>query len=175
MPPAVSGYRMAINADNGNLVAGSVFPQDLDFDTTHRAVYSFDASTAKSKLWIDPIDESSTSVEHTGSGTSIGTIINRIILRQHNTFNGKEFIDNVVVATTLAEALNPPTIVGDFNGNGIVDAGDYVVWHKNNGITNGATVSQGDSDGDGDVDNTDYNYWRVLFGNSSSPGLGAGL
>ena len=164
---------MAINADNGNLVLGSAFPLDLAFDTTHRAVFSFDASTAKSKLWIDPLDETSTSVEHNGTGT--GTIINRIILRQHNTFNGKEFVDNVVVATTFAEALNPPVITGDFNADGVVDAGDYVVWRKNNGITSGATVSQGDSDGDGDVDNTDYNYWRVLFGSSASPGLGSGF
>jgi hypothetical protein len=168
VPPAVSGYRMAINADNGNLVMGSVFPQDLAFDTTHRSVFSFDASTAKSKLWIDPTDESSANVEHTGAGTSIGTIINRIILRQHNSFNGKEFVDNVVVGTTFADVFNPPSasVLGDYNGNGVVDAADYVVWRKGGPLLN-------EVDTPGTVNDADFTEWRARFGNTS--GLGSGF
>jgi hypothetical protein len=160
VPPAVSGYRMAINADNSNLVAGTAFPLDLAFDTTHRAVISFDASTAKSKLWIDPVDQSSTNVEHTGTGTSIGTIINRIILRQHNTYNGKEFVDNVVVGTTFTDVLNP-SIPGDYNADGKVDAADYVMWRKT------PDSFGGDPGG--------YNTWRANFGNPSGSGSGLGL
>ncbi len=167
VPPVTSGYRMAVNADNGNLVSGSAFPLDLAFDTTHRAVFSFDASTANSKLWIDPLDETSTSVEHTGAGTSIGTVINRIILRQHNSFNGKQFVDNVVVGTTFAEVLNRPSagLLGDYNGNGVVDAADYVLWRKGGPLLN-------EADTPGVINDADYAEWRARFGNPS--GLGSG-
>jgi hypothetical protein len=159
VPPASSGYRIAINADNGNLVSGAVFPQDLAFDTMYRAVFSFDASTATSKLWIDPTDESSLSVQHTGAPASIATIINRIILRQHNTYNGKVFLDGVVVGTSFADVLNPPTAgtPGDYNGDGKVDAADYVTWRKNPSTFGG--------------DPAGYDTWRANFGNPPGSGL----
>jgi Dockerin type I domain len=67
------------------------------------------------------------------------------------------------------------SLSGDYNGNGKVDAADYVVWRKNLGKLSGATSSQGDGDGDGDVDSTDYNTWRSNFGVSLGAGSGAGL
>jgi hypothetical protein len=164
VPPATSGYRIAINADNGNLVSGAVFPQDLAFDTMYRAVFSFDASTATSKLWIDPTDESSLSIVHTGVATSIGTIINRIILRQHNTYNGKVLVDGVVVGTSFADVLNPPAgVPGDYNGNGAVDAADYVLWRKGGPLAN-------EVDTPGTVNDADYTEWRARFGNPSAVG-----
>jgi len=152
--PAGSGdFRLAINADNSNIGAGGIWPSDLAFDTTYRAVISFDASLAESKLWIDPVDETSASVSHTGASTSIGTIINRIILRQADDYAGKQFVDNVVVATTFAEALNGGvTGNGDFNGDGFVDAADYVVWRKNDGSQDG------------------YNEWLANFGSVAGSG-----
>lgn len=57
---------------------------------------------------------------------------------------------------------------GDYNGNGIVDAADYVVWRKNNGLASGATFSQGDGTGDGKVTDLDYYAWRSNFGLTSS-------
>jgi hypothetical protein len=99
-------------------------------------------------LWIDPQNETSLNVSHTGAGTSIGTIINRIILRQADDYAGEQFVDNVVVATTFAEALGEVDMGnGDFNGDGIVDAADYVVWRKNDGSPEG------------------FNEWRANFGN----------
>lgn len=59
----------------------------------------------------------------------------------------------------------------DFNGDSIVDGGDYVVWRKNVGLASDATQSQGDANGDGAVDNTDYGIWREQFG--TSPGAGS--
>ena len=156
VPPATSGYRMAINADSGNLVAGAVFPLDLAFDTTYRAVFSYDASTVKSKLWINPVDVNSSSVEHAGdplNPNNLNTVMNRIILRQHNTYVGKEFVDNVVVATSFAEALNPIG-PGDFNGDGNVDAADYATWRKD------------PSGFDGDP--AGYVKWRSNFDNAAA-------
>jgi hypothetical protein len=58
--------------------------------------------------------------------------------------------------------FEPPTIQGDYNGDGKVDAADYVVWRKDPG-THG-----GDPDG--------YNTWRMNFGRPDAPpGLGSAV
>jgi hypothetical protein len=176
LPPAAGGgYRFAINADSSDLSLGAAWPTDLAFDTTYRAVISFNAATDASQLWINPVDMNSTSVTHAGTNAAaIGTIINRIILRQNNDYEGKQFVDNVVVGTTFAEVLNPPSagVPGDYNANGLVDAADYVIWRKNSGtafqLTNevaGTTPGQ--------VTTDDYDAWRARFGNTSGSGLGA--
>lgn len=47
-------------------------------------------------------------------------------------------------------------IVGaDFNGDGVVDIQDRLIWQQFNGLTSGATGATGDVDGDGDVDRDD--------------------
>lgn len=62
---------------------------------------------------------------------------------------GNTSIDLQVTATSLP---------GDFNGDGDVDAADYVLWRKNPGSFLPAT----------------YNTWRANFGNSSGSGTGLG-
>jgi hypothetical protein len=47
----------------------------------------------------------------------------------------------------------PPTIIGDYNGNNVVDAADYVVWRD--GL--GSKYSQ-----------QDYDEWRAHFGQSAA-------
>jgi hypothetical protein len=48
---------------------------------------------------------------------------------------------------SLTVLINPlAALAGDFNGNGIVDAADYVVWRKNDGTQGG------------------YDAWRSHFG-----------
>jgi hypothetical protein len=64
-----------------------------------------------------------------------------------------------------------PGPTGDYNGNGTVDAADYVVWRN----TLNQTVSMGtgaDGSGDGTVDDADYNFWRARFGDTV-PGAGS--
>ena len=68
--------------------------------------------------------------------------------------------------------LPAPGVDGDYNGNGVVDAADYALWRKNDGLTGGATKAQGDGNGDGNVNSLDYDYWRARFGNP--PGSGSG-
>jgi hypothetical protein len=52
-------------------------------------------------------------------------------------------------------AIRLPAMLGDFNGDGGVDAADYVVWRKGNGTPN------------------DYETWRAHFGEAVPPGAGA--
>jgi hypothetical protein len=62
--------------------------------------------------------------------------------------------------SSLSVLINPSAaLLGDFNGNGIVDAADYVVWRK--GL--GATYTQ-----------SDYNIWRSQFGQTPGSASGAG-
>jgi hypothetical protein len=69
--------------------------------------------------------------------------------------------------------LPVPSVSGDYNGNGVVDAADYVIWKKNLGLTGGATKAQGDGTGDGNVTSDDYDYWRTRFANTTG-GSGTG-
>ena len=55
----------------------------------------------------------------------------------------------------------------DYNGNGVVDLGDFIVWRHNRGAvgTPGTVMGDGTSDDllgipDGDVDLHDYHFWK---------------
>jgi hypothetical protein len=68
-------------------------------------------------------------------------------------------------------ASGPAPIAGDYNGNGIVDAADYVVWRK----ALGQTVAPGtgaDGDGDRTIGMGDYSLWKGRFGSTSVTGSG---
>jgi hypothetical protein len=44
--------------------------------------------------------------------------------------------DHALTDAQIAALVPPPLPIGDFNGNGVVDAADYVVWRKNlDGVT----------------------------------------
>jgi|SRR5689334_13398291 hypothetical protein len=60
---------------------------------------------------------------------------------------------------------------GDYNRNGAVDAGDYVIWRK----TNGQTVTPGTGAAgniDGVVNALDRDAWRAAYGNVQLTGFG---
>jgi hypothetical protein len=69
-----------------------------------------------------------------------------------------------------------PSVPGDFNGDGIVDAGDYTVWRDHLGEANEAAI-QSNGDGQNGVDAQDYNVWVSSFGSggngTASVALGA--
>jgi hypothetical protein len=62
----------------------------------------------------------------------------------------------------------PGSIIGDYNGNGTVDAADYIVWRKNLGTSN---ALPNDST-PGMVTSEDYNAWRANFGKNAPVGAG---
>src|SRR6185369_6804948 len=60
-----------------------------------------------------------------------------------------------------------PTLPGDYNGNGAVDAADYVMWRK----TLGSSVPNytgADGSGNGVIDQGDQAVWRAHFGETIS-------
>jgi|tagenome__1003787_1003787.scaffolds.fasta_scaffold20920625_3 hypothetical protein len=68
--------------------------------------------------------------------------------------------DNLTVSSLAA-----PGVQGDYNGNGVVDMADYVLWR------NGGPL-QNEVNSVGTVDSTDYDAWRARFGNTSGSGSG---
>jgi hypothetical protein len=64
-----------------------------------------------------------------------------------------------------------PTLTGDFNADGTVNAADYVVWRNMSGQTGIGLAA--DSNFDGVVNFIDHLAWRSNFG-ASIPGPGAG-
>jgi hypothetical protein len=57
---------------------------------------------------------------------------------------------------------------GDYDGNSIVDAGDYLVWRKTLNETSGPLPADGN--GNGQVDPDDYSVWMSQFGMTSGGG-----
>jgi hypothetical protein len=73
--------------------------------------------------------------------------------------------------TALGNAVftAPPSIAGDYNNNGVVDAADYVIWRNNENTNN---VLPNDSIG-GTIGTGQYSQWRSHFGQSGGSGLGS--
>lgn len=69
----------------------------------------------------------------------------------------------------LYRLIEAPTLLGDYNHDGGVDAGDYVVWRESRGSTDFLAA---DGNGDFVVNEDDYLIWRAHFGELSS-GLSA--
>ena len=65
--------------------------------------------------------------------------------------------------TFSLQPLTAGGVLGDYNGNGTVDAADYVTWR------NGGPLMNEDAS-PGMVDEADYTYWRSRFGINSGSG-----
>ena len=65
-------------------------------------------------------------------------------------------------ALTSAQLDNLFTVLpGDYNGDGVVDAADYVVWRDAFGSD---SLLAADGSGNGIVDDADYTLWKTSFG-----------
>jgi len=64
-------------------------------------------------------------------------------------------------------------VLGDYNGNGVVDAADYTEWRDtlNANVTPGTSA---DGSNNGVIDQADYDIWKSSFGDGG-PGAGASV
>jgi hypothetical protein len=77
-------------------------------------------------------------------------------------------LTDVTDAITYTLATPPAGTPGDYNGNGTVDAADYVAW-RNGGPLQNETVTPGSITPD------DYALWRANFGKTAGGGAGSGM
>jgi hypothetical protein len=69
-----------------------------------------------------------------------------------------------------------PALPGDYNGDGIVDAADYLVWRKTLGSTSDMRANGDDTGNSTDViDQADLVFWKARFGNSFAVGARSAL
>ena len=61
-------------------------------------------------------------------------------------------------------SIDLPVLVGDYNGDGAVDAADYTVWRDSLGQEVASPGLGADGDGSGVIDQGDLNVWRANFG-----------
>jgi hypothetical protein len=73
---------------------------------------------------------------------------------------------------TFTLRQQPVALLGDYNGNAIVDPADYVVWRNSLGQTGSNLAADGN--GNGIIDNGDYAVWRSHFGQTAVSGTGVG-
>jgi hypothetical protein len=64
---------------------------------------------------------------------------------------------------------------GDYNRDGVVDAGDYTLWRKLYNPSLAVTpYSSADGNGDGFINDADYDIWRSNIGNNRGGSFGGG-
>ncbi len=68
--------------------------------------------------------------------------------------------------------VNPGGLTGDFNEDGVVDAGDYVTWAKNFDTNNPLANDNGLGT---PISTAHYDLWRANYGNPEAIGSGSGL
>jgi len=76
-------------------------------------------------------------------------------------------LSDMFVADTIPTSV---WLTGDYNHNGVVDAGDYTVWQDSFGQYGAGLAADGNSDGQ--VDTADYDLWTTHFGETAG-GSGA--
>ena len=105
-------------------------------------------ATSSTTLLSETISSTLAAGTYYASVTAVGDAID-------NRYYPRDFFDQGPFFLT---GTVPAAVPGDFNGNGVVDAADYVVWR--NGL--GTTYTQ-----------SDYNTWRSHFGQTAGSGAGA--
>jgi hypothetical protein len=114
-------------------------------------------------LWADPGSLSSLSAPiFTSSSANFLSSLSSTGIISYN--NGKSnaggYLDALIVSNSPTAFIDVTgaTVPGDFNGDGIVNAADYIVWRKGLGTT---------------FTPSDYNVWRAHFGQTAGSGSGA--
>lgn len=102
-------------------------------------------------------------MESVGLGISAGNPVSRL-----NPLTNDEFAMRQFLYPSLERDV---VVTGDYNDNGFVDAGDYVVWRDTFSQTVFWPGDQADGDRSGVIDQGDYEFWKQQFGANSASGL----
>jgi hypothetical protein len=93
-------------SDGTSITPATTWSDGFSFGDTHKVVVSYSFTGGSTKLWIDPVDESSTSL--TLSGTS-SRAFTAFAFRQADTSTSVQVIDNLRVGTTFADVVPEPS------------------------------------------------------------------
>ena len=102
----------------------------------------------------------------TGDGVITGPTLTLDSIFFYGTDDATVYLDTV--AHNPLGSLLDDTLIGDYDGNGMIDYFDYAAWYLAYGNT-GANLPE-DGNGNGVVDAADYTLWRDAF-EAANPGL----
>ena len=105
-----AGFRLGLSNDSSITDAdGEVFTGDLAFGTTYRVVVKYDFDAKQATLYVNPADATATGLVATDPGFSdpVGSFFLREASSSGNT---TQVLDNLIVATTLTEAIGGTAI-----------------------------------------------------------------
>ncbi len=91
-------------------------------------------------------------------------------VRFSSLFEANYTVSNLWIGDAEAFFPLPAPSTGDFDGNGTVDAADFVMWRTTLGQT--GTGLRADGNGNGIVDTDDLLVWRARFGQTTGSGAG---
>lgn len=141
---------------------------DTNTDSGVRIAFTL-TSASDYSFTMTPLDNPSIAETHTGT---IAGPVNWIEFQFYNTdsdFYPVKVADakatDYYIRSIEISGAAPPGVPGDYNSNGTVDAGDYVLWRKGGPLAN-------EVDTPGTVNAADYTAWRARFGNTSGAGSG---
>ncbi len=100
---AGNDFTFGLSASSGGQAAK--WATDLQFGTQYAIVVSYEYDTGSSKLWVDPVDEASTSISDTNGEMKA---IDRLAMRQDfigGTANNQILVDAVSIGDTFDEVL----------------------------------------------------------------------
>lgn len=166
-PPHLTGY--AIRSASGQITTAG---WDT-FQSTGEAGSGWESSPADENFLVESNIEGSTEFAYRDL-ISIGEIFTpdgiRDLTFQYTTVGG-QLLNGTV---QYGEIPTPPEgVPGDYNGDGFVNAADYVFWRDANGATGVPAGTGADGNGDTNVTQADYDFWRQRFGGSAGSGSGA--
>lgn len=72
---------------------------------------------------------------------------------------------NLLITGELAVTTTATIENADFDGDGVVDGRDFLIWQRGFSLSATATRSDGDANGDGNVDADDLAIWKIQYGN----------
>ncbi len=126
---AASKFRLGIGNTSAATASSGQWAQDLNTNTSYFVVIRYDVTSGQSTFWLSPSSEADSSVSATDAASSVS--ISNFSLRQAAGI-GTMLLDNLIVATTFAEAVGtqsnvPPSIVTQPQDQ-IVTAGDTVTF-----------------------------------------------
>jgi hypothetical protein len=148
-------FEMTMNGHFGGDGVGFLQSSNNEGDTVHQMFFNTQFETMGADGWIRLL-------EFLEDGTTVR-------VRTYSTLHNLERTAPEFSFTFQLSSL--PPIAGDYNANGVVDAGDYIVWRK--ALASGYNAAA-DGNDDGVVNEADYTYWRQRFGNPFAQGGGAG-
>jgi len=158
------------NFDLFNLESTVGYTAALDFDSLGTAgdtgVLTADLAAAAGSLSLDGGTSQGFTV--TFDTASAGSFSATYTLMVSDEDLPGELTDSLTL-TVMGQIIGDP-LLGDYNGNNMIDPADYSVWRD--AVTAGSTDLLNDPT-PGVVDDTDFDYWRAHFGDTAGSGSGA--